>query len=62
MSSNLCQFLTSIPWFAWLGIVAIVSGSGTQVVHRFFQHRERMAMIRQGMDPGIDKPEEDDEV
>jgi uncharacterized membrane protein (DUF106 family) len=43
--------LTSLPWFAWIAIVAIVSGMIGGVVKTMIIHRERMAMIRQGMHP-----------
>jgi hypothetical protein len=45
------QFATSIPWFAWIAIIAIVSGSISSTACAWFKHRERMAMIRQGMNP-----------
>jgi hypothetical protein len=49
------QALCSLPWFAWIPIVAIIGGilSGTIkcVMSLSFQHRERMAMIRMGMHP-----------
>ncbi|QDV36642.1 hypothetical protein [Tautonia plasticadhaerens] len=47
--------LDNIPWFAWIAIVAIVFGSLSGVFAAWFKHRERMAMIQQGMNP--DSPE-----
>ena len=51
MSHDVFQFLTSIPWFAWISIVAIVCGTVTQVVNRHYQYEERMEKIRQGINP-----------
>ena len=46
------SILNSIPWYGWVAIVAILSGSLTAIVRASYQHQQRMAMIRQGMDPG----------
>jgi hypothetical protein len=43
--------LATLPWFAWIAIVAIVSGSVCGTLKTLIIHRERMAMIRQGMHP-----------
>ncbi len=43
--------LTSIPWFAWIAIVAIVSGTVSKSIAMSHRHRERMAMIQMGMNP-----------
>ena len=43
--------LATLPWFAWIAIVAIVSGTIGGVVKTLIIHRERMAMIRQGIHP-----------
>ena len=51
MSHDVLQFLTSIPWFAWIAIVAIVCGAFTQVVNRHYEYEERMEKIRQGINP-----------
>lgn len=48
---NLFQFLASIPWFAWVAIVAIISGTVSGYTAQIHRHRERMAMIQQGMNP-----------
>lgn len=42
-----------LPWFAWVAIVAVVSGSVNALVQSWFRHHERMAMIRQGMNPDV---------
>jgi hypothetical protein len=43
--------LATLPWFAWIAIVAIVSGSVCGTLKTLIIHRERMAMIRNGMHP-----------
>lgn len=40
-----------MPWFGWIAIVAIVSGAVQAIVKSMITHRERMAMIGQGMYP-----------
>ena len=51
------SLLHSIPWFAWMLIVAIVGGitSGTivKLVELRHRHTERMTMIRAGMHPDV---------
>jgi len=51
------SLLHSIPWFAWIPIVAIVggitSGTITKLVELRHRHTERMTMIRAGMHPDI---------
>jgi hypothetical protein len=49
--SDTFRLLTSIPWFAWIAIVAIISGCVSGVVKMRYQHLERLEMIRQGMNP-----------
>ena len=51
MSNSIVELLQSMPWFGWVGIVAIVSGSVGGVFKMSYAHRERMEMIRQGMHP-----------
>ena len=48
----------SIPWFAWIPIVAIVCTTVQCVAKSAMRHRERIAMIRMGMHPdlGVEKP------
>jgi hypothetical protein len=53
--SPVLQILDSIPWFGWIAIVAIVSGTVSGAFSSWMRHRERMAMIQQGMNP--DSPE-----
>ncbi len=45
------QFLHTIPWWAWIPIVAIVCGTITRLVAMSHKHHERMEMIRHGIDP-----------
>ncbi len=49
--TGLFDFFMTIPWYAWVAIVAIVSGVGGGLLTRLLEHRERMAMIRQGIHP-----------
>ncbi len=55
------QFLTglanTLPWFAWVAIVGIVSGAAQAIVQSLITHRERMAMISQGMYPDAEATE-----
>jgi hypothetical protein len=41
----------SIPWFAWIPIIAIVCASASGIIKMLIVHRERMAMIRMGIHP-----------
>ena len=43
--------LYTIPWFAWIPIVAIICGTISGVVASVHRHTERMAMIRMGIHP-----------
>jgi hypothetical protein len=43
--------LNAMPWFAWIAIVAIVCGTIGDLLKRSIRHRERMAMIQQGINP-----------
>lgn len=47
------RLIQSLPWFGWVAIVAIVMGGVNGVVSALARHRERMAMIRQGMHPDV---------
>ena len=49
--SNAWAAIGSIPWFGWIAIVAIVTGSIAGIFNSWVRHRERMAMIYQGMHP-----------
>ena len=53
--SGLSQVLTSIPWWAWISIVAIVSGAISGMLRQHHKHLERMEMIRQGINPDSGK-------
>jgi hypothetical protein len=55
---TLVTILNTIPWFAWIPIVAIICGSINGVVCNITKHKERMAMIRMGMHPDakVEKP------
>ena len=48
------RILSSIPWFGWVAIVAIVCGTITSAIRLTNSHAERMEKIRMGMDPGKD--------
>jgi hypothetical protein len=58
------SILEALPWFAWIPIVAIICGTIGTVFKLSISHRERMAMIKQGMHPDtpIAKPYEQAEV
>lgn len=45
------SILESIPWYAWIAIVAIVCGTVSKVIAMSHRHRERMMMIQVGMRP-----------
>ena len=47
------SIMNSIPWFAWIPIVAIVCGTVQCMAKNAMRHRERIAMIRMGMNPGL---------
>ena len=49
--TGLAEMLRSFPWWAWIPIIAIVGGTVQQIIRMNHKHRERMEMIRQGMDP-----------
>jgi hypothetical protein len=49
--TGVVSILNALPWFAWIAIVAIVCGTTGDLLKRSIKHRERMAMIRQGMNP-----------
>ena len=56
MTTEIVHLANSIPWFAWIAIVAIISGSIAEVLKRRYRHLERIEMIRQGMNPDSTKP------
>ncbi len=45
------KIVQSMPWYGWLGVVSILGGTVAGVVTASHRHRERMEMIRKGMDP-----------
>ena len=47
------EIVQSIPWFGWVAIVAIVSGAVSGTLTSWMKHRERFAMIQQGMNPDL---------
>ncbi len=49
--AGIVSLLAALPWFAWIAIVAIVCGTIDDLLKRSIKHRERMAMIQQGINP-----------
>ncbi len=49
--TGVVSVLNALPWFAWIAIVAIISGTIDGIAKRTIKHRERMAMIQHGMYP-----------
>jgi hypothetical protein len=49
--TNVVTILNALPWFAWIAIVAILCGTIDDLLKRSIKHKERMAMIRQGINP-----------
>jgi hypothetical protein len=45
------HWASSIPWFAWVAIVAILAGCATSVATAIIKHREKMERIRFGDQP-----------
>lgn len=43
--------MSSLPWYAWIAIVAITGSTMSSIVRANHSHQQRMAMIKQGMDP-----------
>jgi hypothetical protein len=52
----LYQIAASLPWFAWIAIIGIVCGCVSSTSYAWFKHRERMALIAQGINPDSDEP------
>ena len=44
-------FFSSLPWYAWVAIVAILATAFQKIVQSIHQHEERMEWIKQGKDP-----------
>lgn len=51
MLADVFSFLEGIPWWAWIPLVAIIGGTITKLFAMSHKHRERMEMIRHGIDP-----------
>jgi hypothetical protein len=49
--TQVVSILDALPWYAWIPIVAIICGTIGGLVKTSIIHRERMAMIQQGMHP-----------
>jgi hypothetical protein len=64
MQSSVVSILNALPWFAWIPIVSIVGGTVCSVASKIIAHRERMAMIQNGIHPDLvnTKPREFSEV
>ena len=45
------EIIRDIPWYGWVGIVAILCWTVTNLVRSTHSHQERMAKIKQGIDP-----------
>ena len=45
------NFLSRIPWYAWVPILGIIAGAIQQIISRSHRHEERMEMLRHGIDP-----------
>jgi hypothetical protein len=43
--------IATLPWFAWIALVAILGGTIQSLVKAWIVHRERMAMIERGFHP-----------
>jgi hypothetical protein len=49
--SLMTTLIQHIPWFAWIALAAIAGSTLSCIVKMLIVHRERMAMLRCGMDP-----------
>ena len=52
--SEFWKLCHSIPWFAWIPIVAILGGCSVAIVGCITCHREKMERLRQGIDDSAD--------
>ena len=43
--------LDTLPWYAWIAIVAILGGAATRITLMIFKHREEMERIKFGDSP-----------
>lgn len=53
------EFLKFLPWYAWVAIVAILAAAFKSIVQSIHRHEQRMAMIKQGLDPSTLKDDDD---
>lgn len=51
MAESIVNILSALPWFAWIAVAAIVGSTISTVCAMVIKHRERMAMIHQGVHP-----------
>ncbi|GAC1464630.1 MAG: hypothetical protein NVSMB9_03480 [Isosphaeraceae bacterium] len=51
MSNSVSGFLSGMPWFAWVAIVAIISSGLGALAKLRYRHLERIGMVRQGIHP-----------
>ena len=53
------SIMNTIPWFGWIAIVAIVCSTIQCLAKSSMRHRERIEMIRMGMNPDlqVEKPQ-----
>ncbi len=61
VGGDLFQWLSTIPWFGWVAVTAIVCGSLSSIFQQYFRHAERIEMIRQGMNPDLVADSSDEE-
>lgn len=47
-----------IPWVGWVAIVAIVGGVLNATIRAVCKHRERIALIQQGINPDAPYPDD----
>jgi hypothetical protein len=45
------DIVRDIPWYGWIAIVAIISGTTRSVIAASHRHEQRMEMIKRGLDP-----------
>jgi len=50
-TSLMTTLVQHIPWFAWIALAGIFGGTLSGIIKMLVVHRERIAMIRCGMDP-----------
>ncbi len=55
---RIIAFLNTWPWYAWIPIVAILCGTILSIIRMHIRHKERIAMIRQGIHPDFPPDEQ----